>query len=411
VLVLSWCSITCRLETLQSRNLICALNVNSIIKGVTMREIYDVISWSFKWLAHGVHPDSDHRGAPWPVGSVRQRRAGTKLTPCSHIAVYCLTAGDWKWTTETFLLPHSYSRHEVCHRCKAEKSPDALNYANWLTDAPWASTTRIHGEFLEHVNGPSGLMKIPGWHLHSMIDDFLHDDLLGMRQWACGGVLWELAWEGAWPSVGHGPWQARLDAILAQAFTDFRFYCREHNIHSSQSRFKSTMLGMSTLQDWPILKSKGHNCAMVSLWLAERCRTRARDEYSLQRASMMYGFAMLWHLFKNGSLVLTADEVKQLGDARVCTLGCYHYLSHAAASRTPTPEFRFPMKPKFHKLDHLCRLAMSTCINPGWMWGFSDEDLVGKVAKLAGATHASTMQNRTAERWLTFFWGELLSDG
>lgn len=140
------------------------------------------------------------------------------------------------------------------------------------------------------------------------------DTAAGMRQWACGGVLWELAWEGAWPDdEAGGDWQTRLRRILKHAYRDFRTYCRTNNIHCSQPKFKPTTLAMTALDDWPLLKSKGFNCGMVSLWLYERCRERIVDTLTSQRATMMFGFALLWHTFRNGSMWIILHCVSHAG--------------------------------------------------------------------------------------------------
>ena len=121
---------------------------------------------------------------------------------------------------------------------------------------------------------------------------------------------------------------------------------------------------------------------------------------------MMYGFASLWHIFKQAGLFLTDEEISQLRVARACALQGYHLLSHTAASHLPRPHFKFPIKPKLHKMDHMLRLAEETRINPGWLWGFSDEDLVGRMAKMSACVHASRVGNRAVERWLMFFFSE-----
>ena len=105
----------------------------------------------------------------------------------------------------------------------------------------------------------------------------------------------------------------------------------------------------------------------------------------------------------SGSFILTDAEAYHVSLAKHCALQSYHFLSHAAATHLPVPKFRYPIKPKLHKLDHLCRLAAKNRINPGWTWGFSDEYLVGRIAKLSAATHASSVATRAAERWVAFF--------
>ena len=143
-------------------------------------KVYDIIAWSFATLATGCHPRTNHRGEPWPAGSHRASLAGRLLTTEGHAVIYCNTAGDWKWYVETFMLAEGYQHANVCHRCLANKYAGALNYADVSLRAGWNNTVRTQSDFLRNAGDPTGLMRIPGWHVHGLTDDFLHDDLLGI---------------------------------------------------------------------------------------------------------------------------------------------------------------------------------------------------------------------------------------
>ena len=67
-----------------------------------------------------------------------------------------------------------------------------LNYANALPRAPWTETERSLASFLEDLRFRVGyipeLAKMRGWDFDNLLEDRLHDDLLGFI-WTCAEVL------------------------------------------------------------------------------------------------------------------------------------------------------------------------------------------------------------------------------
>ena len=79
--------------------------------------------------------------------------------------------------------------------------------------------------------------KLPGFHLHMIMGDYMHVVLLGILQIACGCAIVELADEGVWGFQEVGSRQLRYSLQLRAAFSAFRQWQRDHGITCSQPCF------------------------------------------------------------------------------------------------------------------------------------------------------------------------------
>eukprot|EP00969_Alexandrium_andersonii_P257144 11369062-Alexandrium_andersonii.AAC.1 len=55
-----------------------------------------------------------------------------------------------KFIKEAFNLPYYYGKTLLCYFCKASKAPGAMNFGNFLADAPYRSTHRTITEYKQH---------------------------------------------------------------------------------------------------------------------------------------------------------------------------------------------------------------------------------------------------------------------
>eukprot|EP00969_Alexandrium_andersonii_P064527 2842061-Alexandrium_andersonii.AAC.1 len=58
-------------------------------------------------------------------------------------------------------------------------------------------------------------------------------------------------------------------------------------------------------------------------------------------------------------------------------------------------------------MDHTLRSAVDSGFNPSNSWTFAEEDIIGRIARVAGQAHKKTLSSRTLERWLLFYMNEL----
>ena len=61
---------------------------------------------------------------------------------------------------------------------------------------------------------------------------------------------------------------------------------------------------------------------------------------------------------------------------------------------------RWQLKPKHHVLFEIMEEVAITGRNPRSCWEFKYEDMVGRIAKIVGRCHASTVGTRALQRWV-----------
>ena len=400
-----WSSVTNKSADHASKFLIWALDPK-VISVPDEEPLWSVVAWSINAMATGRYPLCGPDGTPFLSGP-RAKLAGRPLTTEFAIGVFAQFGADWKFLNEELHFEQSQAHEYVCRFCFAQKSAGAHNYSDASDNPGWLGTRRTqleHQQSLERRNLQPAIMTMIGWHFECVVDDFMHDNCLGVQLHHNGSTLVVLARAGVFGPPGAGPWQERLDRQLACGFARFRNYCRDHNLSHSHCGFSHLGLTMHTLTDWPVLKSKAHNSAMVGLWLAhETAETQRASEYMSKLAACSYGFAALWCIVSAAGMILTEGEANKLASARRQALMGYQWLAHEAAARE---EYLFEFVPKFHKLDESLRRSSRTRVNPAWHWCFSEESWVGFIARLANSTHKVSLQRRTALRWLLHMYGE-----
>ena len=154
----------------------------------------------------------------------------------------------------------------------------------------------------------------------------------------------------------------------------------------------------------PAFKSKARNCLVVTRWLEVATHgLKDTSPYARLRWQVVWGwvgwFEIVGHAPDPDSLITA--ELQRL---RECTNVVLQGSKTLAAINSAASRPRWKMRPKIHALSHLTRDALSSGRNPRAWWSFQEEELMGKLAKIACAVHATTMTCRSLERWcLQFF--------
>jgi hypothetical protein len=402
-----WSSVTNKSADHASKFLIFALDPG-VISIPDEEPLWSVVAWSINAMATGRYPLCGPDGKPFLSGP-RAKLAGRPLSTEFAIGVFAQFGADWKFLNEELHFEQSQSSEYVCRFCFACKSAGPLNYSDASDNPGWLGTWRTqleHEQSLERRNLRPAIMDIIGWHFQCAVDDLMHDNCLGVQLHFNGSALVVLARAGVFGPPGAGPWQERLDRQLVCAFAQFKQFCRDRNLSHSHQGFSHLGLTMHTLTDWPVLKAKAHNSAMVGLWLADvtaRAQRVRGSEYMSKLATCSWGFASIWCIVSAAGMILTEGEANNLASARRHALMGFQWLAHEAAARH---DFLFDFVPKFHKLDESLRRSSRTRVNPAWHWCFSEESWVGFIARLANSTHKVALQRRTIERWLVNMYSE-----
>ena len=176
----------------------------------------------------------------------------------------------------------------------------------------------------------------------------------------------------------------------------------------SQQRWHAGTLSLDNQSSWPCLKTKAHNCGVVSLWLYEEARLAADPACDAAHSRILVNtlgsFAQIWCIGKAAKTWFCPDEVASLERARLGALQGYNVLAESCKSRGI---YHYEIRPKFHKLDELLRLAVTSRRNFMAHWTMADEDWIGRMVRLAMSTHATTTSQKTVARWVVHIMNEL----
>jgi len=113
----------------------------------TFNELFRILAWSFRALLAGTHPHVDHNNKPFPPGSKRAKRAGTKL----KVFGCCLAKnGDWDWLKQALGLcgwkGERFNRN-ICFRCPAVLHGGLLPAFDFSRHAGWRKALYTQAQF------------------------------------------------------------------------------------------------------------------------------------------------------------------------------------------------------------------------------------------------------------------------
>ena len=333
-------------------------------------KLWTVITWSMHHAAMGRYPSCDPNGAEWTCPR-RRELAGKLFSPQGHSAVVCQVGGDWKYLNQLCRTPWTQHTEQTCRFYQCHKSAGLMNYADPRDNAPWVNTMRDPTEYLSLVTRgftivPPPVTAFMGFCTDMMVDDAMHDDLLGIRLNLCASTLVWLAGEKFW--VPHARDKARLpqlDEQLAEAYQSMTKFCRRNALKHSLILFTHNTVGQRDANAWAELKTGtgAANTAILSLWLSQELSPHStRGQQWQLLATTLYGFASLYILLSEPVVRFNDDQVTLLQVSRRYALEGYHELSRQAAA---DGKWLFYMQPKFHKYDVCLRAAARTRLNPG----------------------------------------------
>ena len=308
-------------------------------------------------------------------------------------------------------LPWAYDKISICHFCEASDCETELSYANADEHAPWTVTPRQPSEFQRFID--SGMYRCPllgldGFTIHQVWFESMHADLIGLRLHLNASTLMKLCEEGCpVPAPPRGDWKSRANAQLDVLSTMFRSFLRTSGEKCTARNFNLNTLRVAAKHDWSEMRAKARNSAVISMFLRDvHEKLEHRSEHAEFRLLTLWGFTEYFALCNSKTIWLDSDQLDALKVIRECMLQGYHWLSRDASLNS---EARFSMRPKFHALDELCRMALRSRLNPGSYWAFGGEDFAGRIGKIASAVHPSRMDSRTAERWMICFFSQARS--
>lgn len=250
--------------------------------------------------------------------------------------------------------------------------------------------------------------------LGRVLHDCLHSQLLGTGKTTNGSAIVYLAEEGFWgPLPTQGVYQDALAVVLRQAHLHFLAWKKANGLQASQPRFTPARLSRRTRMNYPVLSSKGIPSKVVTFWVTNCCLQHAgRPEATeLDRlvATCLHSYVKSLRLMDSAGLVLTENEARAYYDSVMLHLLSYaalHSRSRSAQKKEPNRTMWYLLC-KHHHYYHHAKMTLRERINPRMTQLLAAEDWVGRIGRIARATHKSNVSLRTLERYLALVHLEL----
>ena len=103
-------------------------------------------------------------------------------------------------------------------------------------------------------------------------------------------------------------------------------------------------------------------------------------------------------------LWLTADQRQRAYDSGTLFMRCHLWLAHTCFEKRV---LNWKLRPKWHFIAHTVWAFSYSALNPRFQHCFADEDMMGKIARLARKTSKQTVVLRTIQRYMLNMWDRL----
>ena len=333
--------------------------------------MWQVYHWDINALFSGLHPATDHTGAPWPEDSAKATLAGTELAG-GFFGVPWVFRGDLDYLANTLGLEH-YGSHTPCALCQANRTDKP--WTDFRANSAWKATLWSDTAWRAAHPGPHRLFATLACGIHTVQVDTLHCLSLGVAQHIGGNVLKLLIYT----VLDTGPLPERLQTVWQMV----QRYYREHRVPTQVSKLTLSMfLQKSPHQHYPELKTKAKEteylvCALAWVW--EQLADIGLGHNALV-TGLLQALVSIYDACREPGLFLQDPALSQLHTDIDRLLGAYTALGNIAAS---TGQRMWNVTPKFHYLWHWGQQAK--WLHPRATATFIDEDFVGRIARTAKA--------------------------
>jgi len=340
--------------------------------------VWKVLVWMLTWLLKGLHPDVDHMGRPWPPTDER-RRLMQNMRCCGRYSFEVVQLrADMDYLANTYKLRH-WARHDrMCPGCMANRFQ--FPWTDHASDAAWIATVYAANPWGDG-QPPHPVFTVPGVCLGTVWWDVTHILNLGVLLHITANAIWYLVWRVPEFVNEGGTVERRLGRVWARINEAYRRegvkpqvrMSRKPWSHVCRSRMLVVPKGKAPEMKAKAAESRHLVTALASVFmeLGELGSEGRAVRELLRRTELAYVI-----MERNGHTLRDADREtlqKCFGDMTVL----YNLLSTTVGFGN-----RWHMTPKLHYTHHLRQMARWGA-NPAWGWTFSNEDYVGRVAKIA----------------------------
>ena len=402
---LSWNSlVTASTASVQSRFLFTGIRKSEMLVE-TLDVLMKAFAWSVNVLLSGQTPFTDWQNRPLEGGG-RELCGGWR----GQVAQ---VRGDWQFYCQAFYFAQWNTADVMCPFCRASNVVEARAWYHVGEHAAWRDTLWSHESYMAHLR--SNNLPVPvffmvgcgiiGLRLECVMVDILHTLDLGLLANVIGSVMFVLACIRK--KLGGNTYEqaaSRLSDHMTAWYK--RVHCR--------CRIKGT-LTLARLRGnkgWAKLKAHGaatrHLIGYALDLIAEF--GDARDPLWGEHDRLATAVCQLLNRF----YVIIGSESSRLSDgtkAELQLLGnqvvvCYAKLARFSHDR----HYRiWKMAPKLHLFEHL---ILQSCEfgNPAYWWTYLDEDLVGRLIRIAHTVHPTTIAVSMLCKWVHCVFSEMVLD-
>ena len=321
--------------------------------------------------------------------------------------------GDLKFHTQVGCLSRSYQNlgavknRPMCHLCLA--GSDNVPFESLEDNPEWLATS--HREEPWPPTSPPALVTIPYDNL-CRADifklDLFHCWKVGQGRDLCGSSIVVLARLGKFDFEPQAP--KNLEDRLIRVFSCFKLWCETTHHTMAMRSFSKNNLMVQDMKSFPWGNFKGSDTMLVSRWLlffvTSHMTEAANDPtrlFSAMTQTLQSTVRFFDELYKHGLWLrrpcgqrLQYYLLRMVRGYNVLALEC-HNLGLAA----------YGLKPKLHAIHHIChemamqlRTKAPLILSPLAFNTEMNEDLVGRVSRLARKVSSRTVNRRVFDRLL-----------
>lgn len=246
-----------------------------------------------------------------------------------------------------------------------------------------------------------------------VLHDTMHGQLLGTGKAVNGSAIVYLAEAGFWGPLDKGIYEHVLAERLREAHKQFLTWMREHRIRVSQPRFTPARLNRKLRSSYPSLSSKAIPSKTVSFWIAECAVAYAgrADASTVDRlvATCLHSYTTALRIMDTADMVMSETEANSYCNNCLTHLQTYaalHTFSRDAQKKENNRTL-WLLTPKHHYFYEHAKVTRRERVNPRMSQLLCAEDWVGRVGRIARATHRQNVSLRTLERYIALLHIEL----
>lgn len=366
------------------RILLTGISKKQVVTSKTFNDMMEVVSWSLRHLAIGLHPRTRHDGTPWATSdSKRQRNSGKPLGVRGALVE---VRGDWKFLKECFGFPAWNTESGICWQCTC--TPGTLRDVD--ADAAWRTERLTHWDVIHKIrlNGApvSPLFSAPWVKTAIFRPDWLHAVDQGVAADFAGNVFWHLVKEGG---LLPGNTQKERCKNLWMRVQEF------YDANQVGDRLQNLTIGMLRGKSGaPKLRSSAAACrALVPFLRSLLSQAGLLDATNNVHTAMRAAAVELNECYQAlSSNSIFWEDILRVSSRKFAA-------QYVALERAHLGENVWRVKPKMHLFLELC----SDGSRPAMFWTYRDEDFGGSCAAWARRRGGLLRASATSENLLSRF--------